>query len=134
MENGRLTKDEPLHVQPGRYLFDLRAPGPDVFTVHHANPSAPLGGRILRVSSASCVGGGSSVNGTISSSGLVYVMITDSCLLAMMYNRAPASDYDAWMHAGNPGWGAADLIPLAKEVGTILSKCELLYVINGNSR
>ncbi|KAJ7722633.1 GMC oxidoreductase-domain-containing protein [Mycena metata] len=99
VENGRLTKDEPLHVQPGRYLFDLRAPGPDVFTVHHANPSAPLGGRILRVSSASCVGGGSSVN-------------------AMMYNRAPASDYDAWMHAGNPGWGAADLIPLAKEVET----------------
>ncbi|KAJ7733038.1 GMC oxidoreductase-domain-containing protein [Mycena metata] len=95
----RILAYEPLHVQPGRYLFDLRAPGPDVFTVHHANPSAPLGGRILRVSSASCVGGGSSVN-------------------AMMYNRAPASDYDAWMHAGNPGWGAADLIPLAKEVET----------------
>jgi alcohol oxidase len=34
----------------------------------------------------------------------------------MMYTRAAASDYDDWMRLGNPGWGAADLIPLAQKV------------------
>lgn len=34
----------------------------------------------------------------------------------MIYSRAAASDFDDWMRLGNPGWGAADLIPLARKV------------------
>ena len=34
----------------------------------------------------------------------------------MMYTHASASDYDDWERLGNPGWGASQLIPLAKNV------------------
>ncbi|KAF7363189.1 hypothetical protein MVEN_00671500 [Mycena venus] len=71
VENGRLTKEHPVHIQPGRFLENMRAGG-ETFT---------------------------SVN-------------------AMMYTRAAASDYDDWMRLGNPGWGAADLIPLAQKLET----------------
>ncbi|KAJ7452728.1 GMC oxidoreductase-domain-containing protein [Mycena galericulata] len=94
VENGRFTKDIPCFTQPGRHAKNMVGPGTKDLTFHHATPGASLGGRIPIVTNGSCVGGGSSVN-------------------AMMYNRAAASDYDDWMRLGNPGWGAADLIPLA---------------------
>ncbi|KAJ7635740.1 GMC oxidoreductase-domain-containing protein [Mycena polygramma] len=99
VENGPLTKDLPLHVQPARYLQNMTDPRAETFTFHKANPSLKLNGRSLTMSNANCVGGGSSVN-------------------AMFYNRAAASDYDDWMHAGNHGWGSTDLIPLAKKLET----------------
>ena len=35
----------------------------------------------------------------------------------MVYNRASASDYDAWETTyGNKGWGSDKLIPLLKKV------------------
>ncbi|KAJ6542897.1 GMC oxidoreductase-domain-containing protein [Mycena capillaripes] len=96
IENGRSTKDHPVHVQPGRFLQGILAPESDIFTFHAANPGANLGGRVPNAANANCVGGGSS----------------------MIYNRAAASDYDDWMQLGNPGWGSADLIPLAKKLET----------------
>ncbi|KAJ7863554.1 GMC oxidoreductase-domain-containing protein [Mycena leptocephala] len=98
VENGRSTKEYPVHIQPGRYLENIRTGG-ETFTYHQAIPRPNLDGRCLRPSNANCVGGGSSVN-------------------AMMYTRAAASDYDDWMRLGNPGWSAADLIPLAQKLET----------------
>ncbi|KAJ7876410.1 GMC oxidoreductase-domain-containing protein [Mycena leptocephala] len=98
VENGRSTKEHPVHIRPGRYLENIRTGG-ETFTYHQAIPRPNLDGHCLRPSNANCVGGGSSVN-------------------AMMYTRAAASDYDDWMRLGNPGWGAADLIPLAQKLET----------------
>ncbi|KAJ7033595.1 GMC oxidoreductase-domain-containing protein [Mycena alexandri] len=103
LENGHHTKDNPTHTQPGRYRHTMAsavtAGTADTLTFHQGMPSANIDGRTPAVSSAKCVGGGSSIN-------------------AMLYNRAPASDYDDWMHLGNAGWGSADLIPLAKKLET----------------
>ncbi|KAJ7314791.1 GMC oxidoreductase-domain-containing protein [Mycena albidolilacea] len=96
VENGSHTKDKPFHVQPGRYMNNMMCPEPGMFTPHETSASAELNGRTLRASNASCVGGGGSING-------------------MMYARASASDYDDWEKLGNPGWGSADLIPLAQK-------------------
>ncbi|KAF8206115.1 GMC oxidoreductase-domain-containing protein [Mycena galopus ATCC 62051] len=101
VENGRLTKDNPLHVQPGRFLenITITTPRTEAITLHSSVPGVNLGGRAAVAANASCVGGGSGIN-------------------AMMYNRAPASDYDNWKQLGNPGWGSADLIPLARKLET----------------
>ncbi|KIK54123.1 hypothetical protein GYMLUDRAFT_232266 [Collybiopsis luxurians FD-317 M1] len=97
IEAGHHTQNVEHHVQPGRYMHNL-AQG-NTFSHHHAVPSEALGGRSVCVPASRCVGGGSSVN-------------------AMMYTRAPASDYDDWEALGNPGWGSKDLIPLARKVET----------------
>ncbi|KAJ7156219.1 GMC oxidoreductase-domain-containing protein [Mycena filopes] len=99
VENGRSTKDHPLHVQPAHWVANLGNPQTETFTFHETNPGPKLNGRAPAVSNAKCVGGGGSVN-------------------AMIYNRAPASDYDDWMKLGNPGWGSTDLIPLAQKLET----------------
>ncbi|KAJ7714137.1 GMC oxidoreductase-domain-containing protein [Mycena metata] len=99
VENGPSTKDNVTHVQPGRWVANLTNPRSETFTRHSADSSAKLNGRAPGATNAKCVGGAGSVNG-------------------MMYNRAPASDYDDWMRLGNPGWGSADLIPLAKKLET----------------
>ncbi|KAJ7749671.1 GMC oxidoreductase-domain-containing protein [Mycena metata] len=100
VENGACTKDSLLHVQPARWVLNaFTATKSPTFTFHPSNPSVKLNGRAPATSNANCIGGGGSVNG-------------------LMYNRAPASDYDDWMRLGNPGWGAADLIPLAKKLET----------------
>ncbi|KAJ7493820.1 GMC oxidoreductase-domain-containing protein [Mycena latifolia] len=93
------TREDPLHIQPARYLANMWDPSAETLTRHRTNPGVNVKGRALSVSHACCVGGGSSIN-------------------AMMYNRAPASDYDDWMRLGNPGWGAKDLMPLAKKLET----------------
>ncbi|KAJ7881580.1 GMC oxidoreductase-domain-containing protein [Mycena olivaceomarginata] len=93
VENGGHTKDKPFHVQPGRYMNNMMCPEPGMFTPHETSASTELNGRTLRASNASCVGGGG----------------------RMMYARASASDYDDWEKLGNPGWGSADLIPLAQK-------------------
>lgn len=55
-----------------------------------SNPPEPwTAGRVL--------GGTSSING-------------------MVFVRGPAADYDAWVAAGNPGWGYASLLPLFKRL------------------
>ncbi|KAJ7452732.1 GMC oxidoreductase-domain-containing protein [Mycena galericulata] len=95
VENGRHVQEIPFHVQPGRYM----APEPGMFTMHETSASAQVNGRVLPASNANCIGGGGSIN-------------------AMMYTRASESDYDDWERLGNPGWGSADLIPLAKKLET----------------
>ncbi|KAJ7748686.1 GMC oxidoreductase-domain-containing protein [Mycena metata] len=100
VENGSSSKDSPLHVQPARWAANAFAAAQSTtFSFHPSNPSAKLNGRAPPALNANCVGGGGSVN-------------------AMIYNRAPPSDYDDWMRLGNPGWGAADLLPLAKKLET----------------
>ncbi|KAI0354316.1 alcohol oxidase-like protein [Trametes cingulata] len=105
IEAGPTTRDDPLHVQPARYLYHLR---PDSTTVKFqvGRESAALGGRAPVVPCGQCLGGGSSVNFT-------------------MYTRASASDYDDWANVyGNKGWSSADLLPL-------LRKCETYQVQPG---
>ncbi|KAG1859687.1 hypothetical protein F4604DRAFT_1957940 [Suillus subluteus] len=63
-------------------------------TLNVGNPSPRLNGRAPIVRSAHCIGGGSSVN-------------------AMVYTRAPASDFDDW---GADGWEPKNLIPLMKKL------------------
>jgi choline dehydrogenase len=37
---------------------------------------------------------------------------------AMIYVRGAAADFDDWRDAGNPGWGAADVLPIFKALET----------------
>jgi len=37
---------------------------------------------------------------------------------AMIYVRGAAADFDDWKNAGNPGWGAADVLPIFKALET----------------
>ncbi|KAG7089381.1 hypothetical protein E1B28_011071 [Marasmius oreades] len=101
LEAGPHVRDNPTHVQPGRFYSNLAAPG-KTLTYHVANASQALNGRSPIVPCGRCVGGGSSVN-------------------FVMYTRAPASDYDDWEKLGNPGWGSKDLVPLANKVETFQS-------------
>ncbi|KAJ7149267.1 GMC oxidoreductase-domain-containing protein [Mycena crocata] len=97
LENGPQTQENPLYIQPARFLdrsgsLSKHTTRSDINIVDHkTGPPAIFHGN--------CVGGGGSIN-------------------TMVYNRAPASDYNDWMHLGNPGWGAADLLPFAKKLET----------------
>ncbi|KAH9852914.1 alcohol oxidase-like protein [Lenzites betulinus] len=105
LEAGPPTHNDPLHLQPARYLYHLR-PGSTTVRFHVGKESAALGGRAPVVPCGQCVGGGSSVNFT-------------------MYARAAASDYDDWANVyGNNGWSATDLLPL-------LRKCETYQLEKG---
>ncbi|KAJ7743458.1 GMC oxidoreductase-domain-containing protein [Mycena maculata] len=96
VENGGQVQGKPFHIQPGRYMNNMMAPEPGIFTKHETSAIAHLNGRSLVASNANCIGGGGSING-------------------MMYTQASASDYDDWEKLGNSGWGSSDLIPLAKK-------------------
>ncbi|KAI0830227.1 alcohol oxidase-like protein [Trametes gibbosa] len=105
LEAGPPTGNNPLHVQPARYLYHLR---PESTTVrfHVGKESAALAGRAPIIPVGQCVGGGSSVN-------------------FAMYTRAAASDYDDWAKVyGNKGWSTRDLLPL-------LRKCESYQLEQG---
>lgn len=99
IESGPHVKDDFKFTQPGHCLSHLRPDNP-IWKVHVSNVSEYLGGRPQVVTCAHVVGGGSSVNFTI-------------------YNRAVASDFDDWeQEYKNPGWGAADIVPLLKKTET----------------
>ncbi|KAJ6541035.1 hypothetical protein DFH09DRAFT_1089596 [Mycena vulgaris] len=97
---GRLAAaDRTLRILENRLMRSA-----EIFTAHRANPSVKFEGRAPVAAHASCVGGGSSVN---SPSALHFIRYTRSLRelpIAMLYNRAPASDYDDGMRLGNPGW------------------------------
>jgi len=98
VEAGPHTRDEPNHIQPGRFYSCLNRP--ETFTLHEANPSPALCDRAVIVPSGRTLGGGSSVN-------------------FQVYTRAAASDYDDWENVyGNKGWGSGHLIPLLKKAET----------------
>lgn len=63
LEAGPHTRELSRHTQPALYLNNLASP--ETFTFHVGKPSASLDGRAAIVPSARCLGGGSSVNGTI---------------------------------------------------------------------
>ncbi len=57
-----------------------------------SEPQAGLDGRVIAQPRGKVLGGSSSING------LVYI-------------RGQREDFDAWRHAGNPGWGWDDVLP-----------------------
>ena len=61
VEAGPHTRDEPNHIQPGRYLSSLLRPT-ETFTFHVAKPSPAVGDRSVGVPTGRALGGGSSVN------------------------------------------------------------------------
>jgi hypothetical protein len=63
LENGRSTKDNPAHVQPGRFIENITTPGSGIFTHYLSIPGINLDGRAPMASNANCMGGGSSING-----------------------------------------------------------------------
>jgi alcohol oxidase len=98
VEAGPHTRDEPNHIQPGRFYGCLFRP--ETFTLHQAKPSPALCDRAVVVPSGRALGGGSSVN-------------------FLVYTRAAASDYDDWENVyGNKGWGSDHLIPLLRKAET----------------
>ncbi|KAG1884896.1 GMC oxidoreductase-domain-containing protein [Suillus subluteus] len=95
LEGGQHTLNQAKHVQPYRCISHHK-PTSTTMTSNVGNPSPRLNGRAPIVRSAHCIGGGSSVN-------------------AMVYTRAPASDFDDW---GVDGWESKNLIPLMKKLET----------------
>ncbi|KAJ4481989.1 hypothetical protein J3R30DRAFT_3851336 [Lentinula aciculospora] len=98
IEAGPHTRNLNEYVQPAQSIRHIMHPGKS-FTHHKAIPTEALCNKSISLLSASCLGGGSSVN-------------------LMMYTRAAASDFDDWEKLGNPGWGSKDLIPLARKAET----------------
>ncbi|KAG1724637.1 GMC oxidoreductase-domain-containing protein [Suillus paluster] len=95
LEGGPHTLNKAAHVQPYQYPTHM-APTSTTMTFNIGNPTPRLNGRAPMVPCGHCIGGGSSVN-------------------AMVYTRAPASDFDDW---GVDGWESKNLIPLMKKLET----------------
>ncbi|KAI0324555.1 alcohol oxidase-like protein [Cubamyces sp. BRFM 1775] len=107
IESGPTTRNDPLHIQPSRFMYHQR-PDSKTMKFYSGKECAALGGRAPVVSCGQCLGGGSSVNFT-------------------MYTRAAPSDYDDWATVyGNKGWSATELLPL-------LRKCETYQVRPGQA-
>ncbi|TRM70282.1 alcohol oxidase-like protein [Schizophyllum amplum] len=99
LEAGGQTKGLDAHILPYRYYSHLNLANGTISSTASV-PSAAVGGRPAAVLSGRCVGGGSSVNGT-------------------MYARPSASDFDDWKNIyENAGWGSADLTPLFSKMET----------------
>lgn len=93
IEYGYLDQEEDTILVPGllnatRYWFNITSA-----------PQAGLGNSTFAVPVAAVVGGATVVNG-------------------MFFDRGTASDYDAWVELGNPGWGWEDLLPYFKKVNS----------------
>ena len=114
VEAGPHTRDEPNHIQPGRYLSCFFRPT-ETFTFHMAEPSPAVGDRSVGVPTGRALGGGSSVNCMKATVWLIPKL--KLLLKVLFYTRAAASDYDDWENVyGNKGWGSEHLIPLLKKV------------------
>ncbi len=66
---------------------------------YEGDPDPTLGGRSLVWAAGRVIGGSSSING-------------------MVYGRGLPADYEAWVAAGNPGWGWEDMLPAFKKLET----------------
>lgn len=64
VEAGPPTKNDPDHVQPGRFITHM-APDSKTMKFMVARPSEHLDGRVLIAPAGQCLGGGSSVNRTL---------------------------------------------------------------------
>ncbi|KAK7051609.1 hypothetical protein VNI00_004588 [Paramarasmius palmivorus] len=117
LEAGEHTKNKDAHIQPARYFSHL-APTSKTVTFNVGKPSENIGGRSLVTPSGRCLGGGSSVNCTLTLdlNNIVVLMLLRT---VTMYTRAAASDYDDWETVfGNAGWHSRDLLPLLKKTET----------------
>jgi choline dehydrogenase len=72
---------------------------PDVNWMYSTEPQAELDGRRIYVPRGKVQGGSGSIN-------------------AMIFVRGAAVDFDDWQAAGNPGWGAVDVLPYFKKLET----------------
>lgn len=72
---------------------------PKVNWMYSTEPEAGLDGRRIYVPRGKVQGGSGSIN-------------------AMVFVRGAADDFDDWEAAGNPGWGAADVLPFFKALET----------------
>ena len=72
---------------------------PKVNWMYSTEPEAGLDGRRIYVPRGKVQGGSGSIN-------------------AMVFVRGAADDFDDWEAAGNPGWGAADVLPFFKKLET----------------
>ena len=72
---------------------------PAVNWMYSTEPEARLDGRRLYVPRGKVQGGSGSIN-------------------AMIFVRGAATDFDDWRAAGNPGWGAGDVLPYFRKLET----------------
>jgi len=72
---------------------------PKVNFMYWSEPEPELGDRRIYVPRGKVQGGSGSIN-------------------AMIYVRGAAADFDDWAAAGNPGWGASDVMPYFKALET----------------
>lgn len=72
---------------------------PKVNYMYWSEPEPELGNRRIYVPRGKVQGGSGSIN-------------------AMIYVRGSTADFDDWAAAGNPGWGAADVMPYFKALET----------------
>ena len=72
---------------------------PKVNWMYSTEPEPELGNRRIYAPRGKVQGGSGSIN-------------------AMIYVRGAAADFDDWAAAGNPGWGAADVLPCFKALET----------------
>lgn len=70
---------------------------PELNWRYQTEPDAGLGGRPAYWPRGRVIGGSSSIN-------------------AMVYVRGQQADFDAWAALGNPGWSAADVLPVYKRM------------------
>lgn len=72
---------------------------PTLNWMYWSEPEAELGNRRIYVPRGKVLGGSGAIN-------------------AMIYLRGAAADFDDWKAAGNPGWGADDVLPIFKHLET----------------
>ncbi|WFS00855.1 GMC family oxidoreductase [Rhizobium tumorigenes] len=72
---------------------------PDVNWMYSTEPEPELNGRRIYVPRGKVQGGSGSIN-------------------AMIFVRGAAADFDDWQAAGNPGWGASDVLPYFRKLET----------------
>ncbi len=93
IEAGKTDEYLWIHIPVG-YLYCINNPRTD--WMYKTQPTAGLNGRSLLYPRGKVLGGCSSING-------------------MIYMRGQAQDYDAWVQAGNRGWGWAECLPAFKQ-------------------
>jgi len=89
-----------FHIPVG-YLFAIGNPRADWMFCTEAEPG--LNGRDLAYPRGRVIGGCSAIN-------------------AMIYMRGQAADYDHWRQLGLPGWGWDDVLPIFKNLFSMLCK------------
>ena len=105
-------KLEPEVLVPG-------LPAPKAYSRNYVSvPQPGLLNKSQAVYSAGVVGGGTVINGLVSSLlESAWERFSDQLRRGVQFfNRGSAADYDGWESLGNPGWGWSGLLPYFKKV------------------